>query len=37
MAEIAGCGHAPALNTPAQFAIVERLQAGQAADNPAPR
>jgi pimeloyl-ACP methyl ester carboxylesterase len=27
VAEIAGCGHAPALNTPAQFAIVERFLA----------
>lgn len=27
--EIAGCGHAPALNTPAQFAIVERFLAGE--------
>ncbi len=26
--EIDGCGHAPALNTPAQFAIVERFLAG---------
>ena len=26
--EIAGCGHAPALNTPAQFALVERFFAG---------
>jgi pimeloyl-ACP methyl ester carboxylesterase len=26
--EIAGCGHAPALNTPEQFAIVERFLAG---------
>jgi len=26
--EIAGCGHAPALNTPAQFALVERFLAG---------
>jgi pimeloyl-ACP methyl ester carboxylesterase len=25
--EIAGCGHAPALNTPAQFAIVKRFLA----------
>jgi pimeloyl-ACP methyl ester carboxylesterase len=25
---IAGCGHAPALNTPAQFALVERFLAG---------
>jgi pimeloyl-ACP methyl ester carboxylesterase len=23
--EIAGCGHAPALNTPEQFALVERF------------
>jgi len=28
--EIEGCGHAPALNTPAQFAIVERFLAGGA-------
>ena len=27
--EIPGCGHAPALNTPAQFALVERFLAGQ--------
>jgi len=26
--EIAGCGHAPALNTPAQWALVERFFAG---------
>ncbi len=26
--EIAGCGHAPALNVPAQFALVERFLAG---------
>lgn len=26
--EIAGCGHAPALNTPEQFALVERFLAG---------
>jgi pimeloyl-ACP methyl ester carboxylesterase len=26
--EIAGCGHAPALNTPAQWALVERFLAG---------
>lgn len=26
--EIAGCGHAPALNVPAQFALVERFFAG---------
>jgi pimeloyl-ACP methyl ester carboxylesterase len=26
--EIEGCGHAPALNTPAQFALVERFFAG---------
>jgi pimeloyl-ACP methyl ester carboxylesterase len=26
--EIAGCGHAPALNTPAQFALVERFLNG---------
>ena len=26
--EIAGCGHAPALNTPEQFALVERFFAG---------
>ena len=26
--EIAGCGHAPALNTPAQYALVERFLAG---------
>jgi pimeloyl-ACP methyl ester carboxylesterase len=26
--EIPGCGHAPALNTPAQFALVERFLAG---------
>ena len=25
VAEIAGCGHAPALNTPQQFALVERF------------
>ena len=25
---IAGCGHAPALNTPEQFALVERFLAG---------
>jgi pimeloyl-ACP methyl ester carboxylesterase len=29
--EIEGCGHAPALNTPAQFALVERFLAGAAA------
>jgi hypothetical protein len=23
--EIAGCGHAPSLNTPEQFALVERF------------
>jgi hypothetical protein len=23
--EIAGCGHAPTLNTPEQFALVERF------------
>ena len=28
VATIAGCGHAPALNTPAQFALVERFLAG---------
>ncbi len=28
VAEIAGCGHAPALNTPAQYALVERFLAG---------
>ncbi len=28
--EIAGCGHAPALNTPEQFALVERFLAGDA-------
>jgi len=28
--EIAGCGHAPALNTPEQFALIERFLAGQA-------
>lgn len=27
--EIAGCGHAPALNTPDQFALVERFLAGE--------
>ena len=27
--EIEGCGHAPALNTPAQFALVERFLAGR--------
>lgn len=27
--EIAGCGHAPALNTPAQYALVERFFRGQ--------
>jgi pimeloyl-ACP methyl ester carboxylesterase len=27
--EIAGCGHAPALNTPEQFALVERFFAGE--------
>jgi pimeloyl-ACP methyl ester carboxylesterase len=27
VAEIAGCGHAPALNTPEQFALVERFLA----------
>lgn len=27
--EIAGCGHAPALNTPQQFALVERFLAGE--------
>jgi pimeloyl-ACP methyl ester carboxylesterase len=27
--EIAGCGHAPALNTPEQFALVERFLAGE--------
>jgi pimeloyl-ACP methyl ester carboxylesterase len=26
--EISGCGHAPALNTPDQFAIVERFLQG---------
>jgi len=26
--EIAGCGHAPALNTPGQYALVERFLAG---------
>jgi pimeloyl-ACP methyl ester carboxylesterase len=26
--EIKGCGHAPALNTPEQFALVERFLAG---------
>jgi pimeloyl-ACP methyl ester carboxylesterase len=26
--EIAGCGHAPALNTPAQYTLVERFLAG---------
>ena len=26
--EIAGCGHAPALNTPAQYALVERFLVG---------
>ena len=26
--EVAGCGHAPALNTPAQYALVERFFAG---------
>jgi pimeloyl-ACP methyl ester carboxylesterase len=26
--EIAGCGHAPALNTPAQYALIERFFAG---------
>jgi pimeloyl-ACP methyl ester carboxylesterase len=31
--EIDGCGHAPALNVPAQFALVERFLAGAA---PAP-
>ena len=25
MVEIPGCGHAPALNTPAQFELVERF------------
>jgi len=29
--EIAGCGHAPALNTPEQFALVERFLAGHPA------
>ena len=28
VAEIKGCGHAPALNTPAQWALVERFLAG---------
>ncbi|MFN0183887.1 MAG: alpha/beta fold hydrolase [Aquabacterium sp.] len=28
VATIPGCGHAPALNTPAQFALVERFLAG---------
>jgi pimeloyl-ACP methyl ester carboxylesterase len=28
--EIQGCGHAPALNTPEQFALVERFLAGGA-------
>ncbi|MDP1533751.1 MAG: alpha/beta hydrolase [Rubrivivax sp.] len=28
VATIAGCGHAPALNTPAQFALIERFLAG---------
>ena len=27
VATIAGCGHAPALNTPEQFALVERFLA----------
>jgi pimeloyl-ACP methyl ester carboxylesterase len=27
VATIAGCGHAPALNTPDQFALVERFLA----------
>ena len=27
--EVPGCGHAPALNTPAQFALVERFLAGR--------
>jgi pimeloyl-ACP methyl ester carboxylesterase len=30
VATIDGCGHAPALNTPAQFALVERFLAGTA-------
>jgi pimeloyl-ACP methyl ester carboxylesterase len=29
VATIAGCGHAPALNVPAQFALVERFLAGE--------
>lgn len=29
VATIAGCGHAPALNTPEQYALVERFFAGQ--------
>ncbi len=28
VATIAGCGHAPALNTPAQFALIDRFFAG---------
>lgn len=33
--EIAGCGHAPALNTPEQFALVEHFLAGDAAHSAA--
>ena len=29
VATIAGCGHAPALNVPDQFALVERFLAGR--------
>ena len=28
IATIAGCGHAPALNTPAQFSLIDRFLAG---------
>ena len=33
--EIAGCGHAPALNTPEQFALVERFFAACLSHDPA--
>ena len=32
VATIAGCGHAPALNVPEQWALVERFLAGEGAD-----
>ena len=34
--EIAGCGHAPALNTPEQFALVERFLAGHPQPSAGP-